>query len=82
MNQAKYGLKSCESPSSTICTDSEEDKATADTEDLKVLWSLKEDLVTTESFSTRPDNLKTIQGNIEKHVHLKKDIRIECSNIS
>ena len=64
MSQAKFGLKSCESPSSTISTDSEEDKATADTEDLKVLLSLKEDLVTTESVSTRlnkrPDNLKKI----------------------
>ena len=48
--------------------------------------SLKEDLVTTESFSTRlnkrPDNLKTIQENIEEHVHFKKDIRIKCSKNS
>ena len=86
MSQAKFELKICESPSSTISTDSEEDKATADTEDLKVLLSLKEDLVTTESFSTRlnkrPDNLKTIQENIEEHVHFKKDIRIKCSKNS
>ena len=64
MSQAKFGLKSCESPSSTISTDSEEDKATADTEDIKVLLPLKDDLVTTECFSTRlnkrPDNLKKI----------------------
>ena len=64
MSQAKFGLKSCESPSSTISTDSEEDKATADTEDNKVLLPLKDDLVTTECFSTwlnkRPDNLKKI----------------------
>ena len=41
MSQAKYGLKIYETPSSTISTYSEEDKATADTEDLKVHCRLK-----------------------------------------
>ena len=47
MSQAKFGLKRYESLSSAISIDSEEDNATADSEDLKVLLSLKEDLVTT-----------------------------------
>ena len=55
---------------------------TADTEDLKVLLSLKEDLVTTESFPLESirDLIISRQENIEEHVYLKKSTRIGCSN--